>query len=162
MHAIPTINIVAAVHLSFIAIFIGMYMVEAVIELYPAFSKGDVALHHGTIRLHFWIDILVELPVMSVVIATGITMAVLVDKLTALHIVKISSVAMFVLIAVWCPVNVIRRHIQLKNNEPEETLRKTSKVIIATAAVSMAIFFTTAFILGFWLAYHRILGSIYS
>jgi hypothetical protein len=162
MNSIPTINIVAAVHLAFISAFIGMYMAETVIELYPYFNRDDMALHHSAIRLHYWIDILVEIPVMLVVIASGITMAFLVEKITVLHVIKISAVVLFLLIAGMCPLNVIKRHRMMKEYAPEERLRSTSKRIIALAAFSMSIFFSAALIMGFWLAYHRILAGIYS
>jgi hypothetical protein len=158
---IPAVNIAAVIHLGLIAAFIGIFMVESVLELYSAVNSGDGALHRAVIRLHFWIDLLVELPVFAGVVGSGIAMALLVDKLTPLHVIKISSVTLFFLIAVWCPVTVIKRYQMANEGAPEAALRAKSKTIIYLAACSMSIFFTAAFGLGLWLAYHRVLRSIY-
>lgn len=162
MATIPLINIVAAIHLSFIMLFLGMYMVEAVMELMSYFNRRDAALRHSIIRLHFWVDLLVEIPVIIGVFATGVTMAFLVEKITMLHAIKIGLVVMFVLVAVFCPLNVIDRYRLMKKNADEETLVRKSRIIIYTAGFSLSIFFTGALLIGFWLAYHRILASIYS
>jgi hypothetical protein len=159
---IPTINIVAVIHLSLIMVFIGMYLAEAILELLAYLNPEDSTLHGGVIKLHFWIDLLVELPVMFGVIVTGIIMATLVDSLTTLHIIKICCVGMFLLIAVFCPLTVIKRYNMLKSGGSEESLRAASKRILNLAGVSMTLFFTSAFAIGLWLAYNRVLKSIYS
>ena len=65
----------------------GVVATEAVIEILP-FRQRE--LHAATIRFHYWIDLLVELPLVLAVIATGSrALWILTDPVTPLHLVKI-------------------------------------------------------------------------
>ena len=46
-------------------------MTELVIEVYPYKNRG---LYLSTIHFHYWIDLLVELPLVLGVIATGVAL----------------------------------------------------------------------------------------
>jgi len=159
---IPTINIVAVVHLAFVSVFIGLYAAEAVLELYANFHPGDEPTHRATITMHYWIDVLIEIPVVLGIIVSGLLMATLVVELTALHWIKIAAVVLFLAIAVICPIEVVKRYALMRRGGSEEGLRAKSKRVIYSAAFSATFFFSTAFALGFWLAYHRVIESIYT
>ncbi len=92
MSSIPLINIVAVAHLFCIAALSGCMAAEVVFEYYAMFFNRK--LHHSVIRIHYWIDILVELPLILCVLSTGIAMAYLVEKLTTPHIIKIGIASM--------------------------------------------------------------------
>jgi len=63
-----TFDILAMLHLVMLSLWGGVVATEAVIEVYP-FRQRE--LHTATIRFHYWIDLLVELPLVLAVIATG-------------------------------------------------------------------------------------------
>lgn len=158
MNLIPAVNIVAVFHLASVAALVGIILTETVIELLPLLQKD---LHRSTIRFHVWIDLCLELPVALVVIGTGVAMAFLVDNLTTLHIIKIGCASGALLLGLTCILRVLRRNILLKNGEPEEVLEKKSRLIHATAAL-IYLLMITSLVIGAWLAYNRVLNSIYS
>ncbi len=137
---IPTINTLAVVHLAFISVFIGLYAAEAVLELYAHYHPQDEAAHRATITLHYWIDVLIEIPVVLGIVVSGILMATLVEELTALHWVKIAAVVSFLAIAVICPIEVVKRYALIKSDGSEQNLRAKSKRVIFSAAFSATFF----------------------
>ncbi len=160
MGSIPFINIVAILHLAFVATFVGLYLCESVIETYGYYKKD---FSHSAIRCHYILDIWVETPLIAGVLATGITMAVLVGKFSGLHLALIicGSVA-----ALYCPF-LFLRYIRTMNREiskdtPDEQFldakmkeRNTLTLLIFQPA------FMAALAIGAWLAYHRVLETIY-
>ena len=140
MGGIPLINIVAIIHLCFIAALVGAVLTENMMELnmlmnrkkgigvsrgylrlFGLLSKPDrfqsvlsedavKELHHVTVRNHYWIDTMVEVPLAIGVVASGIIMAVLVDRLSVLHIAKI-ALALCVMTGLgFCVRGVLRRN----------------------------------------------------
>ena len=97
MNGIPTINIVAVIHLTFVAGFVGMFLCETVVEAYA--SKNET-VKPFVARVHYLIDVFIELPLVVGIIISGITLAFLVDKISYLHIALISIGAITVL---YCP-----------------------------------------------------------
>ncbi len=91
MGGIPTVNIVAVVHLFFIAMLFGCLFAEGAMEMPAIFFQKK--LRRSAIRHHVWMDIFVEIPVFLGVIISGITMAVHVEELTTLHFIKIGVVS---------------------------------------------------------------------
>ena len=67
-------NLVAMIHLVVLSMWGGIVATEAVVELLP-FRRRE--LHAAAIRYHYWIDLLVELPMVLAVICTGATLLVL-------------------------------------------------------------------------------------
>jgi ABC-type molybdate transport system permease subunit len=65
------IDVLAMAHLIVLSMWGGVVATEAVIEIFP-FRRRE--LHAATIRFHYWIDLLVELPLVLAVIATGIVL----------------------------------------------------------------------------------------
>lgn len=157
MGSIPTVNIVAVIHLAFVAGLLGVIATETVMEVLPLRYKE---LHHSVIRFHVWIDLLLELPLALGVICTGIIMATLVDKLTAYHILKISLASTAFILGLTCIWRVLYRNRRMVDEESEEALEKQTRKIHITAAIIYVIL-TAVLILGFYLAYNRVLESIY-
>lgn len=154
MKSIPLINLVSIGHLILLCLWGGVVAGEAVLELYP---RHHPELHPSTIRFHYWIDLLIELPLVLAVVATGITLAVLAWPLSSLHLLKIFGAAVAVSANLVCIVLVIRRGRGLRQAEPEPALLHLSRRIVRCAVVGLP-FAALAAGLGFWLAYQRMLG----
>jgi hypothetical protein len=190
MGGIPFVNIMAVVHLCFVAAFFGAVMAENWMELGLLFasekrgglSKGPrrfVTLllhpkesrtllneetakeaHLGSIRNHFWIDIMVELPLALGVVASGTAMAILVNRLTVLHLLKMALAACVITGMCFCVRGVLRRHRMLREEASEEAIARETRHIFLTAALWEPLMIPVL-ALGFWLGYHRILETIY-
>jgi hypothetical protein len=156
MESLPFINLVSIVHLVFLSLWGGVVATEAVVELYP-YRRG--VLHEHSIRYHFWIDLLVEAPLILGVIATGLTLAVLAWPLSWTHIIKILCAASAITANLVCIVFVLRRKIRLDAGATEAELWLSTRRIILCAAVGLP-FAAFAAGLGFWLAYHRLLDLL--
>ena len=95
MGGIPFLNIMAILHLCFIAAFVGAVMTENVMELNVFVNrKNGIGASGASLRLlklrnHYCIDSMVEIPLAIGVVASGITLAILVDRLSVLPIGKI-------------------------------------------------------------------------
>jgi hypothetical protein len=190
MGGIPLINIIAIIHLFFIAALLGTVMTENLMEL-NVFSRrqrgisvlgtyarllrllsrrdefesklcedGVKDLHHANIRNHYWIDLLVELPLAIGAIISGIVMAVLVDNLSILHIVKITLASCVMIGLFFCIKSVLRRNRLLQNDSSTGEVSKETWRLCLTATLWEPLLIPLVF-LGFWLGYHRILESIY-
>ncbi len=161
MERIPTINLVALLHLWFVAAFMGVYACEAVMELYAWFRPQDAEAQRMTARYHYWIDTVVEIPTLLAVAATGIWMAFLVEKLTTMHWVLIACVAAMVPGALACIFTVRKRRRLVHSDAPAADLRVRSRRIIGGTALFVNPFLLAVLLLGSWLAWHRVLDSIY-
>ncbi len=139
-------------HLVLLALWGGVVGAEAVIELYP-FRRPE--LHHPTVRLHYWIDLLVELPLILAVVATGVTLLALVRPLTPWHLVKVAIVAVPVSANLVCIALVVARRRRLEAGASDESLWRLSKRIVASAAVGLP-FAAVGAGLGLWLALQRL------
>ena len=156
MESLPLISQVSMAHLIFLCLWGGVVATEAVLELYPYWRK---VLHEHSIRYHFWIDLLVELPLVLAVIASGATLAVLAWPLSAMHIVKISCAATAVSANLACIVLVIRRKQRLDSGASEAEMWQATRRIVMCAVIGMP-FAAVAAGLGFFLAYHRMLDLL--
>jgi predicted nucleic acid-binding Zn ribbon protein len=157
MRSIPTVNIVAVLHLAFVSALVGVIATETVLELLPLRKKD---LHHSAIRFHVWIDLLLELPIALGVIVTGIAMAILVNDLTVYHLIKIACASTAFILGLTCIWRVIRRNRFREDKKAEDILEKETQKIHLTASV-IYILLIAVVILGVWLAYNRVLESIY-
>ena len=147
-----TINILAMIHLVFLSLWGGVVATEAVIEIYP-FRRREI--HGATIRLHYWIDLLVEGPLVLAVVVTGATLLFLVSPITPLHLVKVSFAGAAVAVNIFCIAVVVRRGRGLNRAIEEERLWRSSKVVLACFIVGLACA-TVAAAAGFSLAFSRI------
>ncbi len=153
MESLPSINLVSIIHLVFLCLWGGVVATESVLELYP-FRRKE--LHEHSIRYHFWIDLLVELPLIIGVVATGLTLVILAWPVSGIHLVKILCAASAVTANLACIVLVIKRKAGLEAGASENDLRLITRRIILCAAVGLPLAAIAAG-LGFWLAYQRML-----
>jgi len=124
-------DVMAMVHLIMLSLWGGVVATEAVIEIYP-FRRRE--LHAATIRFHYWIDLLVELPLVLAVIATGIALVLLTDTVTPLHLVKIGFGSVAVAINLFCIVVVVKRGRRLDRGADNGPLWRASRVVLACFA----------------------------
>jgi hypothetical protein len=144
-------DVLAMVHLMMLSLWGGVVATEAVIELYP-FRQRE--LHAATIRFHYWIDLLVELPLVLAVIATGVGLWILTDPVTPLHLVKIGFGAAAVAVNLFCIVVVVKRGRRLEGDGDQEKLWGASRTVLACFAAGL-LCAAGAAILGFRFALER-------
>lgn len=161
MWGIPAVNLVAILHLYFIAVFIGVYASEAVMEVHSLFRKDDAESLRMTAKYHYWIDTIVEIPTVLGIVATGIWMAFLVDELTVLHWILIGCVILMVPSALYCVLTVRKRYRVLLDTGDAALMRQYSKGIITIIGTFFNPLMLAVIAIGLYLAYHRVLESIY-
>ena len=127
-------DVLAMVHLIMLSLWGGVVATEAVIEIYP-FRRRE--LHAATIRFHYWIDLLVELPLVLAVITTGAALFFLTDPVTPLHLVKIGLGGAAVAVNLFCIVVVVKRGRRLEGQAEEERLWRASRTVLACFAIGL-------------------------
>ena len=127
-------DVLAMVHLIMLSLWGGVVATEAVIEIAP-FRRPE--LHRAAIRFHFWIDLLVELPLVLAVVATGTVLALSLDGLSRLHWVKIAFGATAIAVNLFCIAVVVRRGRRLDDGPASEDLWKASRVVLVCFAVGL-------------------------
>ncbi len=147
-----TFNLVAMAHLVVLSLWGGVVATEAVIEVSPFRTRS---LHPAAIRFHYWIDLLVELPLVLAVVTTGITLVLSVDRLTALHLVKLGFGAAAVVVNLFCIVIVVRRGKRMERHADEESLWRSSRLVLACFIAGL-LCAAAAATLGFRFALERI------
>ncbi len=153
MDKLPLINLVSMIHLIVLSLWGGVVLTESVLELYPFLRRP---LHEHSIRYHFWIDLLVELPLILAVLATGLTMAYMAWPVSNAHLLKIAFALVAITANLTCIAFVLKRKTLLDAGASEPELWKSSRRIVMCAVVGMP-FAAIAAGLGFWLGYHRLL-----
>lgn len=156
LKTVPLVNLVSMGHLIFLSLWGGVVATEAVLELYPYRRK---ILHEHSIRCHFWIDLLVELPLILGVMATGLTMVILAWPLSWLHLAKILCAAMAITANLACIAFVLQRKAMLDKGAGEAALWASTRRIVLAAVVGLPLAAAAA-AMGFWLAYHRLLNLL--
>ena len=146
------LKLAALLHLMTLGLWGGVVATEAVLELYP---RRRAELHPLTICAHYWIDLLVELPVVLGVCASGALLVYLAWPLSSWHLLKIACAAGAVGANLYCIVLVIRRQRMLTAGQPEQELWRLSRRISMSAAVGMPLAAVAA-AMGFWLALQRV------
>ena len=127
-------DILAMLHLIMLSLWGGVVATEAVIEVLP-FRQRE--LHAATIRFHYWIDLLVELPLVLAVIATGAALFFLTDEVTPLHLVKVGLGGAAVAVNLFCIIVVVKRGRQLARNSDDGPLWRASRVVLACFAAGL-------------------------
>jgi len=144
-------DVLAMVHLMMLSLWGGVVATEAVIEVLP-FRQRE--LHAATIRFHYWIDLLVELPLVLAVIATGAGLWILTDPVTPLHLVKIGLGGAAVAVNLFCIVVVVKRGRRLESDADDGTLWRASRTVLACFAAGL-LCAAGAAILGFRFVFER-------
>lgn len=153
MQELPLINYVSLIHLLSVGAWLGVVMTETLIEVYPYKDRG---LYRSTIHFHYWIDLLVELPLVLLLLGSGIVLVFLSSSLDLLHILKIVSGLVPVLACFAGIYVVLRRSAALKAGKKEEDLWDGSRHIVIAVLIGSP-FFAISLGLGFWLARGRLL-----
>jgi hypothetical protein len=111
-------------HLFLLGLWLGCVMVEGVLEF---FARRDRGTEKKVAELHFWIDVLVEIPAFLGVLVTGL---VLIDghALSGLLLVKIAFGMAAIVVNALCVLPVVRRRFAAARSE-EENVRRQSKWI---------------------------------
>ena len=145
-------NLVAMIHLVVLSMWGGIVATEAVVELLP-FRRRE--LHAAAIRYHYWIDLLVELPMVLAVIGTGATLLVLRQSVTPLLMVKVFLGGAAVLVNLFCITVVVRRGRGLERSTDEASLWRASRTVLACFAIGL-LCAAGAAVLGFRFALDRL------
>lgn len=145
-------DLLALMHLTVLALWGGVVATEAVIEIYP-FRHHD--MHPASIRLHYWIDLLVEAPLVVAVVITGASLLWLTDTITPLHLVKVGFGGAAVAVNVFCIAVVVRRGRRYASGTEDGLLWTSSRVVLACFAAGLACAAVAATI-GFKLALSRL------
>ena len=148
----PAVNLLTMVHLMALSMWGGVVATEAVIEVY-SFEKRE--LSEATSRFHYWIDLLVELPLVLAVVATGIGSLCLADHITRTHVVKVCFASVAVGINLFCIAVVLRRERKRAAGADAERLRRASQVVLACFATGL-LCAALAAVLGFSLGLARL------
>ena len=146
------LNVVAMGHLMVLSMWGGVVATEAVVELLP-FRRRE--LHPAAIRFHFWIDLLVELPMVVAVIGTGIALSILIPTVTSLHVVKIVLGGAAVLVNLFCIAVVVRRGRGLGSDVDGRSLWRDSRIVLLCFAIGL-LCAAGAAVLGFRFAFDRL------
>jgi NADH:ubiquinone oxidoreductase subunit 5 (subunit L)/multisubunit Na+/H+ antiporter MnhA subunit len=147
-----TVDILPLIHLIVLSLWGGVVATEAVIEIYP-FRHSE--MHAATIRLHYWIDLLVEAPLVAAVVVTGAWLLFQTDPVTPLHLVKVAFAGTAVVVDIFCIAVVVRRGRRLDRCGEDGQLWRASRIVLACFAVGLACAGVAA-TLGFTLALARI------
>ena len=161
----PAIHLVSTIHLCLVAAFLAMYACEAVVE--GSHAKDE--LHPTAIRMHFLIDIFLEIPLMIGIFATGVILCFQVEEITTAHAWLIACGTIVVFSCIFCFFRFVRTRRRLlytgvctgaDTGVDAGTIDHARLVAIRT---QLAIFtlgiLTPALIaalgIGFWLAHQR-------
>ncbi|MCU0232922.1 MAG: hypothetical protein MUE90_02655 [Thermoanaerobaculales bacterium] len=126
--------VLAMAHLVVLALWGGVVATEAVIELYPFRHREG---HAATIRLHYWIDLVVEAPLVLAVAATGIALLLSIDDVTPRHLVKLGFGAAAIAVNLLCIAIVVRRGRRLERSGEDPRLWRASRTVLACFAVGL-------------------------
>ncbi len=117
-------------HLVALGLWGGLVAGEAVVELK---SRSDDECRHAA-KLHYWMDLIVELPLLAAVLLTGAVLAVHAWPLSTLHWAKIGTGVVAVGANLWCVAHVVTRY---RRREDVEALRRHGQWVRATASVGV-------------------------
>jgi F0F1-type ATP synthase membrane subunit c/vacuolar-type H+-ATPase subunit K len=149
----PAIHAVSVVHLCLVAAFLGLYLCEAVVE--GSHAKDE--LHPTAIRLHFLLDVFVEVPLMIGILVTGIILSFLVEEITTPHVWLIACGTIVVFSCLFCFLRFVRTRRKLLDVEVIDHARlgaiRRNLGIFTFAFLNPALI--VALVVGFWLAHRR-------
>ena len=157
MGDMPIIHSVSVVHLCFVAAFLGLYACEVVVEV----SHQRDELHPTAIRIHYLLDIFVEIPLVSGIFVSGVVLALLVEEITTPHVWLIACGTVVVLACVlsfWKFVRSRNSLIQGEATDHEELVKIRNRFgIFSFVVLNPALL--VALIVGFRLAHQRALEA---
>ncbi len=128
-------------HLFFIAMWAGCVLVELVVEVR---GYRDPELAASAARMHYSIDLFVEIPIFLAVLITGI---LLIDpsRFSPLYFTKIGAGLIAIVANIYCVIPVILRHQALKEGNSQKVRTYTKMVFGAFFGVPFGL---VAFFIG--------------
>ncbi len=130
-----------AAHLVALALWGGFVAAEGIVELA---SRSAEEVRHAA-KLHYWMDVLVEVPLLGAVLVTGSVLALRAWPLSSLLGVKIACGLVAVAANLWCVAHVIARH---RRADDAELLRRHGQRVRLTATIGVP-FAVVALYVGF-------------
>ena len=157
MGEIPIIHSVSVVHLCLVAAFLGLYACEVVAE--AAHQKNE--LHPIGIRVHYFLDIFVEIPLVLGILASGVVLTLLLEEITTPHVwlIACGTVVVFAcLFSFWNFVRTRRRLIEKEDTDHEKLVGIRNRFgVFSFIVINPALL--VALIVGFRLAHQRALEA---
>lgn len=101
-------NALHLTHLGLICAWGGVLLTELIIE---SLGEDDVSQAHAA-RLHFWIDLLAEVPIILAVLVTGGLLLSEIWPPTGLHLVKVACALVAIGMNLYCSAIVVVRYRQ--------------------------------------------------
>jgi len=117
-------------HLIALGLWGGLVAGEGVVELS---SRTNEELRFAA-RLHYWMDLCVELPLLAAVVTTGAVLAAHAWPLTPLHWAKIVAGGIAVIANLWCVGHVVVRE---RRGANLVELRRQGRMVRLTAAIGL-------------------------
>ena len=134
-------------HLLFLALWGGVVLAESVIELW---GRRREDLLRPTATFHFWIDLLIEGPIILLVITSGLVILLSLDRLVWLHAVKIGAALLAVSANGYCIFQVIYRYRELRAGADSARLLVLTRRVFLSALAGMPLALV-AIVLGLFL-----------
>lgn len=128
MHLLPFL------HLLFIGTWFGCVLVEVVFEIS---AKRNPEYKSYVARLHYWIDLLVEMPAFMGVLVTGLLMIDL-GKMSPLYLVKIITGLIPIGVNIFCVIAVILRKRAADTGNDIEIDKNSKRIYWSFIGVSFA------------------------
>ncbi len=157
MGGIPIVHSVSLVHLCLVAAFLALYACEVVVEA----SHQRDELHPIAIRIHYLLDIFVEIPLVLGILVSGVVLALLVEEITTPHVWLIACgtvVVLACLFVFWKFVRTRNRLLEKETIDHEELVGIRNRLgIFSFIVLNPALL--VALIVGFWLAHQRALEA---
>jgi hypothetical protein len=117
-------------HLAALASWGGLVAAEGVVELAP---RTDDERRYAA-KLHYWMDLVIELPLLGAVLLTGATLAARAWPLSLVGWVKIGAGLVAIGANLWCVTHVVARHRQGRDAEP---LHRHGRAVRIAASVGL-------------------------
>lgn len=121
----------AVAHLVFLGLWGGAVLVELVIELH---ARGMASREPVAAELHFWIDLLIELPLLLAVLVTGFALTARQPAFSGLLLAKIALGLTAILANLICVGVVIQRRREVRRGAGESRVAVLSRRVRLTAA----------------------------
>ncbi len=158
MQSIPTIDLLAAIHLFFVGGVLTCGLVEIIFEYYALFF--DRTLHHSSIRIHYWVDILAEIPLFVGITVSGTLMLLFLESISLVHLLKIGVAYSIVIGFSMCALETFRRKRMLDQGAPEKDLVASTKTMMIRNAIIIGVLTWFVIFTGLWLSHHRLLEYV--
>ena len=138
-------------HLLFLALWGGVVITESVLELW---GRRREELLRPTVVFHYWIDLLIETPIILAVLGSGLLLLLSLDHLTWLHALKVASALLAISANAYCIGQVIARYGAWRQGADSAQLLLRTRRVFLSALVGMPLA-GVAIVLGFLLTLRR-------